>query len=209
MEVAVHPAGLPGAASIPERVREAAVHVGLDDRISSIELVFDAPEFEGFGYWDLAWIAQDQVRATLFGSPRDVLVEEQSQGRRPVSGGLDFDEIEALEDDQLDLLRLDRWLHRTLLQLDDLMRHRVRPAEIATEAATGLQACWDVWTDGRLRAWQHPGLSQAERRGVFYRVFASQGLLLPGHWRTFHELWEGQLPDHEGLVEAISRLPRT
>ena len=80
--------------------------------------------------------------------------------------------------------------------------------DLSPELIEAYQVCWDVWTDGRLRAERLPGVSLAERRREFFRRFAGGGLLLPRHWKTFHDLWDGQLPGHRGLLEATRRLPR-
>jgi len=202
MRVEVVPSRFPGVAQIARHVRDAAAHVGLEDDLESIGLVLDAPEFEGSGFWQLETSKEAVARAVLYGSPEDLLVADRRR-----SGSSDPELLAGLDDAALDVLRLDRWLHRNLLQLDDLRRRRVRPEEIDSKDGEGLQACWDVWTDGRLRAWQHPGLSQAERRRLFYRVFAARAVLVPKHWQVFHELWEGGLAEHEGLLQAIRRLP--
>lgn len=187
------------AEQLAARANLARVHVGLDERVTRLCFVLDAPELEGSGFWQSESSAGG-LQATLYGAPADLLPEQSVYARHH----------QALVATRagVDLLRVDRWLHRNLLQLDDLLRGRVEPARVEGGSSAALQACWDVWTDGRLRAWQHPGLSLAERRATFLRVFSRGAPLLPRHWKIFHELWEGSLHGHDGLLEAVSALPR-
>ena len=186
------------AEQIAVRANLARVHVGLDDRVRTLRFVLDAPELEGSGFWQ-SESGADGIVATLYGAPADLLPEQSPYTRRHQSV------LSATI--ELDLLRVDRWLHRNLLQLDDLLGGRVDPARIPDGKAAAMQSCWDVWTDGRLRAWQHPGLSLAERRAAFLRTFSRSTPLLPRHWAIFHGLWEGSLNGHDGLVRATESLP--
>lgn len=183
---------------IAARANLARVHVGLADRVSELCFVLDAPELEGSGFWQ-SETTPGGLRATLYGAPADLLPEQSPYTRHHRSV--------SVATKAIDLLRVDRWLHRNLLQLDDLLCARVEPDRVTAKDAAALQACWDVWTDGRLRQWQHPGLSLAERRANFLRIFSRGAPLLPRHWKVFHAMWEGQLHDHDGLVEAVASLP--
>lgn len=207
MQIEVFPKELPGSDEYPEHARRAAQNVGLAPNVSRLVLALDAPEFEGSGFWQIEEAAPDRVDATLYGSPADVLALDTRVRVFEISR-LDAATIARTPGVSFDPLRLDRWLHRNLLQLDDILRGRVSAARVRRGDAVGMQACWDVWTDGRLRSWQRPGSSQAERRRAFYRVFANRGLLMPRHWAVFHELWEGHLEGHDGLQQAVERLPR-
>jgi hypothetical protein len=186
------------AQPIAARANLARVHVGLSERVARLAFVLDAPELEGSGFWQVE-TEEDGLAATLYGAPTDLLPEQSAWARhhRAVTPP-------AVE---LDVLRVDRWLHRNLLQLDDLLVGRVDPLKVPGDLATAFQTCWDVWTDGRLRAWQHPGLSLAERRALFLRTFSRGTPLLPKHWAVFHHLWEGSLHGHAGLLEAVQTLP--
>jgi hypothetical protein len=186
------------AAQIARRANLARVHVGLNDRVRALRFVLDAPELEGSGFWQCEDGA-DGLVATLYGAPADLLSEQSPYTRHHRSV--------ASATIDLDLLRVDRWLHRNLLQLDDLLCGRVDPARTPEGQSAAMQSCWDVWTDGRLRAWQHPGLSLAERRAAFIRTFSRSTPLLPRHWAVFHRLWEGSLNGHDGLVRAVDSLP--
>ena len=207
MQVEVFPMELPGSDRYPEHARRAAAHVGLGDRVARLVLALDAPEFVGDGFWQLEADDDGRVHATLYGSPSDVLrLDSRVLGLELAR--LDAETLRDMPGVRFEPLQLDRWLHRNLLQLDDLIEGRVRPGDVDRKQSSALQACWNVWTDGRLRAWQQPGMSQGERRSVFYRTFAPSGTLLPRHWQVFHDLWEGNLADHDGLVAAVERLPR-
>lgn len=206
MQVQVFPPEMPEASRYPDLARRAAEHVGVLEHVAVLVLALDAPEFEGSGYWQIEREVDGRVHATLYGSPSDVLrLDTRVLGLELAR--LDPATLVATPGVRFEPLLLDRWLHRNLLQLGDLIEGRVRPHDVARHQAVGLQACWDVWTDGRLRLWQQPGLSQAERRRIFFRMFAGSGMLLPRHWQVFHDLWEGHLVDHDGLVTAVERLP--
>ena len=206
IDVDVYPQGFPRDGDLREWTRTAARNVKLSPDVRSIELVFDAPEFEGHGYWSLQRLDDGGIEAHLYGSPRDVL-EERVAPPGP-SDEIDLTQLVHQRDRfPVDPLRVDRYLHRNLLQLDDLVRGRVSPQHVPAPRSRGLQAVWDVWTDGRLRKWQHPGMSLAERRRLFFRTFAASGLLLPRHWATFHRLWEGEYGDQDGLLQSLSHLP--
>lgn len=184
---------------IAARANLARVHVRLSERVVRLGFVLDAPELEGSGFWQCEAV-DGGIGATLYGAPADLFPEQSHYARLHRSV--------AVARPTLDLLRVDRWLHRNLLQLDDLVCGRVDPGRIGAGESAALQVCWDVWTDGRLRSWQHPGLSLAERRAAFLRAFSRGTPLLPRHWQIFHALWEGRLTGHEGLIAALRGLPR-
>ncbi len=204
MRARLVPRNFPRGGEIEEAALDAAVHLGLTEQVARLQLVLDAPEFEEGGYW-LIETGREGVEATLYSSPRDVLTPPSHRDRPDL--GLDEDQLDQLDPRQVDLLRLDRWLHRNLLQLGDILHRRIDPGGIPRDACAAFQICWDVWTDGRLKQRALPGISLAERRRHFFRRFASVGMLLPQHWRVFHALWEGRLAGQEGLLEAVRGLP--
>lgn len=204
--IRIEPTDFPGLAQIEVAARSAIDHFELQSRLIELRLVIDAPEFEGDGFWSLERDGVEGIHATLYGSPRDLL--RPGDWREDPRRLLDVSQLAALGADRLDRLRLDRWLHRNLLQLDDLLSGRVDPRRVSSESSAGLQAVWDVWTDGRLRARQQPGYTQAERRRLFFRTFAQRGLLLPRHWEIYHRLWDGKYGDQDALLLALESLPQ-
>ena len=206
VDLRIEPEGFPGSPVMRQAALTALSHLGLQARFARLDLVLDAPEFEGSAFWSFEHTADVRVQAALYGSPRDVL--RPGAWNEDPQLTLDLTRLSALGDDRLDRLRVDRWLHRNFLQLDDLLSGRVLPSAVPPPRAAGLQAVWDVWTDGRLRARQFPGLTQAERRRIFFRVFAQHGLLLPRHWDVFHRLWNDQFADQSGLLRALDALPQ-
>jgi hypothetical protein len=205
VRIRLEPAGFPGTDLVIEAANLAAANLGMDARLRELEIVFDAPEFSGSSFFMVQNLPQEAgFKAQVYGSPEDVLA------RGAVGGDPDAlspARLRELDPDAVDRMRLDRWLHRNLLQLDDLLSGRVDPTGIPAGKSLPLQSLWDVWTDGRLRERQMPGLTQAERRSIFFRVFARHGLLLPRHWRLFHELWEGKHANQAGLLRALEGLP--
>jgi hypothetical protein len=204
--VDVFPPEFPRAAEISELVHAVARSLPLHGSLPWVTVAFDAPEFEGSGFWHFEHDAAGRLHASLYGAPLDVLTPSTEMRCR--GAALATDQLGEIPAHDVDRILLDRWIHRNLLQLDDLLRHRVLPARVPRDRVIGFAACWDVWTDGRLKARRKPGLSLAERRRHFFRTFATGGLLLPRHWNTFHQLWEGQYPEHAGLQAALERLPR-
>jgi len=205
MRTELVPGGFPAREEILAEAHTAARRLRLHERLSKLTLVLDAPEFEGGGFWSVELEPDGGVLAILYGSPLDVLHPAPRGGDRQL--GLDEDRLSEVPAERVDRLRADRWIYRNLLQLDDLLSRRVDPEKISRSRSTAFQTCWDVWTDGRLKGRSMPGISQAERRGVFFRTFAAGGLLLPRHWAIFHDLWEGRLADQTGLMQALAELP--
>lgn len=205
-EIRIEPHDFPGASQIEAAAQAALLHLDLRTLLVELALVIDAPEFEGGGFWSLERDADEAVRATLYGSPRDLL--RPGDRMEDPNRVVDLSLLSGLGAERLDRLRVDRWLHRNLLQLDDLLSGRVEPKRVPHERSAGLQAVWDVWTDGRLRARQQPGFTQAERRRIFFRVFAERGLLLPRHWEIYHRLWDGKYEDLDSLLLALESLPQ-
>jgi hypothetical protein len=101
----------------------------------------------------------------------------------------------------------ERFLHHHFLAAADVLAGRVVPAWVPPALAEAFQEVWDVTIDGRLRRRFLPGLPVAERRRRFARLFGAAGVLLPQHWELFHELWEWDDPDQQGLIDRAGRLP--
>ena len=206
MDLRVEPVDFPAVPLLRHAALTAVAHLGLQQRLECLELVLDAPEFEASAFWSIEVEGDGPVHAALYGSPRDVL--RPGAWNEDPGLTLDLTRLASLGEERVDRMRVDRWLHRNLLQLDDLLSGRMLPAAVPPRRAAGLQAVWDVWTDGRLRALQFPGFTQAERRRIFFRVFAQHGLLLPRHWDVFHRLWNDEFADQQGLLNALDALPQ-
>ncbi|HKI83277.1 MAG TPA: hypothetical protein VKA63_02985 [Candidatus Krumholzibacteria bacterium] len=204
MRTEVIPERFPQRAVLQESALAAASNLEMSSRLAVLRVVLDAPEFEVGGFWQIE-SAREGLCAIVYASILDLLTPRAALEHR--AADLDEDRIQELATERIDRLRIDRWLHRNLLQLDDLLCKRIDPALLSRRDAAAFQACWDVWTDGRLKALSLPGISLAERRRLFFRTFAERGLLLPRHWKVFHALWDGKLADHEGLIEASRSLP--
>ncbi len=205
MRTEVIPEQFPQRVLLEESARLAAANLEMSSRLSVLRLVLDAPEFELGGYWQVE-SERDGLHAIIYASILDLLTPRSATESRVRD--LDEELLQELGVERIDRLRIDRWLHRNLLQLDDLLCKRIQPSTLSRADAAAFQACWEVWTDGRLKALSLPGISLAERRRVFFRTFAGRGLLLPRHWKVFHGLWDGDFQDHRGLIEASRRLPR-
>ncbi len=204
MQIEWIPEAFPRRDDLMQVAAIAARQIGLDEELHGLRLVLDAPEFEEGGYWELEE-RDDGSWAILYASPRDVLAP-LGYGEF-VEPGLDEDRLHEVPPERVELLRADRWIHRNLLQLEDILKTRIEPGAIPAGTSAAFQLCWDVWTDGRLKLRALPGISLPERRRVFFRAFAAGGMLLPRHWEVFHQLWEDRLAGQEGILEAMRRLP--
>jgi hypothetical protein len=105
--------------------------------------------------------------------------------------------------------KIERFLYHQFLFIRDLCQGRLDPRRIPRDLAAAFQEAWAVTIDGRLRQARLPGYSAAERRRRFSRFFAASGVILPDHWRIFHDLWEDAEIDQEQLLRALERLPRS
>ncbi len=102
----------------------------------------------------------------------------------------------------------ERFLHHHLLFAADLLACRVETALVPRSEQPAFQAAWAVTVDGRLARGGLPGYSLQERRGLFSRLFAGSGILLPDHWRIFRALWDGGIVAQAEVLAAVRRLPR-
>ncbi len=102
----------------------------------------------------------------------------------------------------------DRFLHHHFVFADDWFNGAVDAARIPRAAQAAFQAAWSVTVDGRLARLGLPGYPLVSRRGMFSRLFAGSGILLPDHWRIFRSLWDGDISTQDEVLEAVQRLPR-
>jgi hypothetical protein len=90
----------------------------------------------------------------------------------------------------------------------DLCDGSLVPELVPRDLAEAFQEAWSITVDGRLRRWRMPAASQAERRVGFSRLFSRHGVLLPDHWRIFHQLWDREDLTQQRVVELVRALPR-
>ncbi|MBE0567632.1 MAG: hypothetical protein IH621_16875 [Krumholzibacteria bacterium] len=100
------------------------------------------------------------------------------------------------------------FLHHQFALAADLLRGRVLPELVPAALAEGFAAAWDVVLDGRLERAGLPAYTQAVRRARFSRLFATAGVLMPGHWQIFQSLWDGGLAGAPEVLGAVRQLPR-
>ena len=105
-------------------------------------------------------------------------------------------------------VRSDVFLHHQLLWARDVLRSDLRAADVPASLAEGFAAAWAVTVDGRLSRLGLPGHVLAERRNLFSRLFSTAGVLMPGHWASFQELWDGRIARPRDVVGLVRRLPR-
>ena len=104
--------------------------------------------------------------------------------------------------------RTDAFMHHHLLWGRDLLRAELRPDDVPASLAEAFAAAWAVTVDGRLARQGFPGYPLVERRGRFSRLFSTAGVLMPGHWALFQELWDGLPARPREVVALVRRLPR-
>jgi hypothetical protein len=109
---------------------------------------------------------------------------------------------------ELSRANLERFLYHQLMSVRDLCDGTIDPAAVPADTADAFQEAWAVTVDGRLRRQRWPGFTAAERRRRFSRIFGRGGVLLPEHWRIFHELWELDPVEQVRLLEWLRKLPR-
>lgn len=105
-------------------------------------------------------------------------------------------------------VRSDAFLHHQLLWARDVLRGELRAADVPASLAEGFAAAWAVTVDGRLSSLGLPGYGLADRRNRFSRLFSTAGVLMPGHWASFQELWDGLVARPRDVVGLVRRLPR-
>jgi hypothetical protein len=104
--------------------------------------------------------------------------------------------------------RTDSFLHHQLLWAGDVLRGELRATDVPASLAEGFAAAWAVTVDGRLARLDLPGYGLVDRRGRFSRLFSTAGVLMPAHWASFQELWDGPVARPRDVVALVRRLPR-
>jgi len=104
--------------------------------------------------------------------------------------------------------KAERFLMHQFLFARDICDGTLVPELVPRELAEAFQEAWSITVDGRLRRWRMPAASQAQRRVSFSRLFSRHGVLLPDHWRIFHQLWEREDLAQQQVAELAQALPR-
>ncbi len=102
----------------------------------------------------------------------------------------------------------ERFLYHQLVFAGDLLHGNIDTGLLPVSLNVAFQSAWSVTVDGRLEKWALPGYPLYLRRGIFSRLFAGSGILLPSHWHIFQTLWEGGLGTQNAVLEAVKQLPR-
>ena len=105
-------------------------------------------------------------------------------------------------------VRTERVLHHHLLMVRDLVRGDLIPETVPHSLVQAFEAAWAVGVDGRLARSGWPGFPLADRRGLFSRLFAPAGILLPDHWQIFQSIWDGALTGQRDILMVVRQLPR-
>jgi hypothetical protein len=141
-------------------------------------------------------VARDRPPTSeLFGA-RPVWEPRTTLPEAPHFGPADFQRAKA-----------ERFLLHHFLFVRDICDGSLDLTLVPSDLAEAFQEAWSTTVDGRLRRWRLAAASLAERRVSFSRLFSRHGVLLPDHWRIFHQLWEREDLDVVGVVELLRRLP--
>ncbi|MBK8166358.1 MAG: hypothetical protein IPK64_10425 [bacterium] len=142
-----------------------------------------------------AFVAQRVATATVF-PPRAVWDRPDPAGAGP-----------PLTAAALSRARTDAYLHHHLQWAADAVSGVLRPDQVPASLTEAFTACWAVHVDGRLARRELPGYPLGERRGLFSRLFSTGGILMPDHWKSFQDLWDGQFERPREVVAVARRLP--
>ncbi len=216
MKVVCLPEEDPNAALLAPIAERAAGKLELERHLSTIRLCLDDPEAD-----ERAWFAlrsdrrdrHERHRLTLYVSPDQVVADKHARSStwpprviwdlraapadEPPPAAKDFSSRKAAI-----------FINHQFLLIRDLCDGTVDLEEVPRGLAEAFQAAWAVTIDTRLRHQGLACLSVAIRRGIFSRLFAAAGVLLPEHWRIFHELTVDTSPQQEKVLQMLKRLPR-
>jgi hypothetical protein len=206
--VRVLPADWPLCDQLAPLAVTAVERLELTERIATLTLILDAlaaddrPWFRldgGGSPWRLAiWLHPDQV---LRDRPRPQSPATVWEMAPPVAEPLP----PAATD--FSLPNAQRFLYQQLLLVRDLLDGAVTPSAVPAELSEAFQEAWLVTVDGRLQRLGLPHQSAAEHRLRFLHVFAPAGVLTPGHWSVFNQLWDGGLADQPAVLAKVRQLP--
>lgn len=198
---------------VAPRAAAALRHLELEGELSAVVICCDdLPD------GDDGWLRLDRPAAperrpalTIFCAPR--VFCDPGRGtvepgpavweQRPAPRGED-----PVPPDRFSPAETNAFLHHQLALAADLLRGRVLPDLVPAALAEAFAAAWDVVLDGRLERAGLPAYAQAARRARFSRLFATAGVLMPGHWQIFQSLWDGGLGGAGEVLAAVRQLPR-
>jgi hypothetical protein len=197
----------------------AARRLELPDHLAALTLCLDdiAPDdrvWFSFGSGDATARGEaPPVRLTLYLHP-DLVTRDRPASLSVMPAVMDWEQHQPPADaagegaEDLSRAKAERFLYHHLLFVRDLRQGRLTRLGVPRRHLEALQELWAITVDGRLRHWNLPGYSAAERRRRFLRVFSVAGVLLPEHWQIFHELWEEEEIGAKRLLHMLERLPR-
>jgi hypothetical protein len=183
----------------------------LEELLGRLELIPDAMTAD-----DRSWLrldrAHDPAALTLWFHPDQILRDRPGHGAaRP--------EVRSWEllppprqEPEIDVAEFSppnaqRFLYQQLLLVRDVLTGRLHPEKIPSSLVEAFQEAWLVTVDGRLHREALPHLSAAERRLRFLRLFSPAGVLTPGHWAIFNDLWEGRVAEEAEVLAKVRLLP--
>jgi hypothetical protein len=211
VEIHVIPAQWPLAEQLRSVAFTTASRLGLDRDLREVVLVADDLGVDDHAWWRLD-TAGGHRRLRLWLHPDQVLQDRPGRGaaRRPDQDwrlGPVPGEDAAAEPDEFSARNAQRFLYQQLLLIQDVLAGRLDLAAVPAGLAEAFQEAWLVTVDGRLKREGLPHLSEAERRLRFLRRFGPAGVVTPGHWRIFRDLWGGEVATQAAVLGQVGRLP--
>jgi hypothetical protein len=213
--IACLPPDDPLAEALASIASTAAASLELEHHLCRITIVLD--DFEpDRRIWLTVRAAHDpdgRRELTLYLHPSEVVRDEPGAGDllgvRPVwESGAPPAAEPAYTPEDFHRAKAERFVLHQLLFARDLCDGSLDLHELPAQLAEAFQEAWSITIDGRLRRWHQPAVSQAVHRARFSRLFARYAVLLPDHWRIFHQLWDREDLDQETVLALVRRLPR-
>ncbi len=204
----------PLAGLIAEAAGRALAAVGRDLRTPGVMIcVDDLPGAEEIPWYGSLDPDAPHKKSLVLYCSREAFLEPVPSATI-LGGGLEIWERSPLpppdEDDpdsRFSISAADRFLHHHFVFAADVLDRTVDMSLIPRPVQAAFQAAWSVTVDGRLERSRLPGYSLPLRRGMFSRLFAGSGILLPDHWKIFRSLWDGDLATQDDVLAAVRRLP--
>jgi hypothetical protein len=198
---------------VADTARQAVAGVGLAGALGRLEICAD--DLPGAAE---AWLALRRERAggppalvlychpEVFGAPRPAtgtVFPPRAVWDRPDPAAAEPPLTAAL----FSRARAAAFLHHHLQWAADTVAGTLRPDQVPASLTEAFSACWAVHVDGRLARRDLPGFPLGERRGRFSRLFSTGGILMPDHWKSFQDLWDGRFERPREVVAVARSLP--